>query len=116
MVLAGWGNHKDDNRLLKATQLFRAFPFNSPSYQWEDVQTDKNIVGFNCKKCPVAEYFKKHNLSAFCTKTWCALDFPLAELWHSKLERTGSIAAGANHCDFRWIVDSKEKSFSEKNK
>ncbi|MDF1864628.1 MAG: hypothetical protein P1U70_07330 [Saprospiraceae bacterium] len=31
--LAGWDNRKNYSRLLKATQLFRAFPFNSPSYQ-----------------------------------------------------------------------------------
>ncbi|MEX0995851.1 MAG: L-2-amino-thiazoline-4-carboxylic acid hydrolase [Flavobacteriaceae bacterium] len=102
--LAGWGNKNNYNKLLKATKLFRAFPFNSPSYQWKDVNTDKNVVGFDCLKCPVAEYFKKKGLSKFCTATWCALDYPLAEMWNAKLERTGSIAGGAKVCDFRWYV------------
>lgn len=102
-LLAGWGNPNGDNRLLKATQLFKKFPFNSPSYKWQDVQAGRNIVGFDCMKCPVAEYFKPKGLSKFCAETWCALDYPLAEMWNARLIRTGSIAGGANKCDFRWI-------------
>jgi ubiquinone biosynthesis protein len=105
--LAGGGNQSVYSRLLKTTKLFRAFPFNSPSYKWKTVETANNIVGFDCVKCPVADYFKSKDLSKFCTKTWCRLDYPLAELWHSKLERTGSIAGGASKCDFRWIVNDK---------
>jgi ubiquinone biosynthesis protein len=100
--LAGLGNQNIDNRLLKTTKLFRAFPFNSPSYQWKDVQTASNVVGFDCVRCPVAEYFQSKGLSKFCTETWCSLDYPLAELWQAKLVRTGSIAGGADKCDFRW--------------
>src|SRR6266536_1507319 len=105
-MLAGIGKRRENNyqRLLKATQLFRAFPFNSPSYGWQDVKTDVNIVGFDCLKCPVAEYVSKNGLSDFCAATWCALDYPLAEMWNAKLERTGSIAGGAKKCDFRWIT------------
>jgi hypothetical protein len=111
--LAGGNNHTAYSRLLKTTKLFRAFPFNSPSYEWKDVQAQSNVVAFDCVRCPVAEYFKSKDLSRFCTKTWCTLDYPLAELWHSKLERTGSIAGGADKCDFRWIVNDKIASASE---
>lgn len=100
--LAGIGSRTDYDRLLKATELFRTFPFNSPSYQWKDVKVGKNVVGFDCHKCPVAEYFETKGLSRFCTQTWCKLDYPLAELWNAKLERSGSIAGGAKICDFRW--------------
>lgn len=108
--LAGWGNRSSYNRLLKATKLFRAFPFNSPSYQWKDKQTTTNVVGFDCVKCPVAEYFETKGLSKFCASTWCALDYPLAEMWNATLERTGSIAGGATVCDFRWKVKPTEKN------
>lgn len=108
--LAGLGNREGHSKLLKATQLFRAFPFNSPSFSWEDVQTNNKVVGFNCTKCPVAEYFKERNMSSFCVKTWCKLDYPLAELWDSKLERSGSIASGAEICDFRWIKNENKKN------
>lgn len=90
--------------LLKATKLFRRFPFNSPSYGWQDVETTSNVVCFNCVKCPVAEYFQSKGLSEFCVASWCALDYPLADMWNAKLERTGSIAGGAEICDFRWIL------------
>lgn len=100
--LAGFGNRNGYDRLLKATKLFRAFPFNSPSYQWKDVKAEKDVVGFDCLKCPVAEYFETKGLSKFCVATWCALDYPLAEMWNAKLERTGSIAGGEEKCDFRW--------------
>jgi L-2-amino-thiazoline-4-carboxylic acid hydrolase-like protein len=106
--IAGIGNQESHSRLLKATQLFRAFPFNSPSYNWEDVQTNNKVVGFNCTKCPVAEYFQEKNMSKFCVNTWCKLDYPLAELWNSKLERSGSIASGAEICDFRWIANENK--------
>jgi ubiquinone biosynthesis protein len=102
--LAGWGNRNVYSRLLKTTQLFRAFPFNSPSYKWKDVHMAGDVVGFDCLKCPVAEYFQSKGLSKFCTQTWCSLDYPLAEQWHAKLERTGSIAGGADKCDFRWAA------------
>ena len=108
--LAGLGNRTSYDRLLKATKLFRAFPFNSPSYQWIERPTTANVVGFDCVKCPVAEYFETKGLSKFCASTWCALDYPLAEMWNSTLERTGSIAGGATVCDFRWKVKPTEEN------
>ena len=103
--LAGMRKKKDLNKLMLATKLFRQFPFNSPSYEWIDQPGPDNAVCFNCVKCPVAEYFKAHNLSKFCVETWCALDYPLAQKWHSRLERSGSIAGGAEVCDFKWISE-----------
>lgn len=107
--VAGWGNKSSYHKLLKATKLFRSFPFNSPSYQWKDVETAQDTVGFNCLKCPVADYFQTKGLSKFCAATWCALDFPLAEMWDAQLERSGSIASGATVCDFRWKVKPDNK-------
>ncbi len=89
-------------RLAYATELFRTFPFNSPSYKWKNIPQPDDDVRFNCEKCPVAEYFKGKGLSEFCVNTWCALDFPLAKMWNAKLERNNSIAGGANVCDFKW--------------
>jgi|TARA_B100000989_G_C19432854_1_gene423815 ubiquinone biosynthesis protein len=106
--LAGWSNRSSYVKLLRATKLFRAFPFNSPAYRWKDVEVENNVVGFDCLKCSVAEYFQTKGLSRFCVNTWCALDFPLAEIWDARLERTGSIAGGASKCDFRWVTKPKK--------
>lgn len=92
----------DAGRMRIATTLFRTFPFSAPSYGWEEVPTSDAAAAFDCMRCPVAAHFKKLDLSDLCVRTWCALDFPLAELWHGRLERTSSIAAGADRCDFRW--------------
>ncbi len=39
-------------RLKIATDIFRLFPFGSPSYQWSDVPARGNVVAFDCLKCP----------------------------------------------------------------
>lgn len=106
--LTGWKKRSSINRLVLATRLFRKFPFNSPSYRWSDQPNLDNTVCFNCLKCPVAEYFEINNLSKFCVETWCAFDFPLAQLWDGELQRTGSIAGGSEVCDFKWISHQSE--------
>ncbi len=89
-------------RMRAATQMFRRFPFSSPSYQWQEVAAEANEVAFDCVRCPAAQYFASRNQSALCVRTFCNLDFPLAKDWGAGLERTGSIAGGAERCDFRW--------------
>lgn len=89
-------------RLKLATDLFRSFPFGSPSYQWRDVPSSDGAVAFDCVKCPVAEFFASQDASELCVQTFCRLDFPLAQTWGGKLNRTGTIASGAERCDFRW--------------
>ena len=89
-------------RLDLATDLFRSFPFGSPSYQWRDVASPDGAIAFDCVKCPVAEFFASHNASELCVQTFCRLDFPLAQTWGGRLERNGTIASGAERCDFRW--------------
>jgi ubiquinone biosynthesis protein len=94
-------------RLRLATVAFRTFPFSAPSYQWEEVSSPEGVVGFDCLRCPVAEYFSAQNLSDLCVRTWCALDFPLAaDVWDGELIRSGSIAGGAPRCDFRWHANA----------
>ncbi len=97
-------------RLKLATDAFRAFPFGSPAYLWQDVDAGEEVVGFDCLRCPVAEYFASHNQSELCVQTFCKFDFPLAEQWGATLERTGTLASGAPRCDFRWHHMSQDKS------
>ncbi len=94
---------RDPHKRLKlATDLFRTFPFGPPSYEWRDVISADGSIAFDCTKCPVAEFFAKHDASELCVQTFCRLDFPLAEKWGGRLHRTGTIASGATVCDFRW--------------
>ena len=90
-------------RLELATDLFRSFPFGSPSYQWRDVASPDGAIAFDCVKCPVAEFFASHDASELCVQTFCRLDFALAQTWGGQLQRSGTIASGAERCDFRWF-------------
>lgn len=95
-------------RMHLATELFRIFPFGPPGYRWRDIASADHVVAFDCTRCPVAEFFAKHQSSEVCVQTWCRLDYPLAEKWGGRLERTGTIAGGAGRCDFRWHTDRRE--------
>lgn len=96
-------------RMRLATNLFRIFPFGAPGYRWQDAPSAEDVVAFDCTRCPVAEFFAKHHASDVCVQTWCSLDFPLAEQWGGRLERSGTIAGGAPRCDFRWHVDGRKQ-------
>ena len=102
LLIAGAFTRDPRKRLKLATDMFRNFPFGSPSYEWRDVPSSDGAIAFDCVKCPVAEFFASQNASELCVQTFCRLDFPLAETWGGQLERNGTIASGAERCDFRW--------------
>jgi ubiquinone biosynthesis protein len=105
LLLAAAFTRDPHKRVRFATDLFRKFPFEQPGYLWQDVPSARDVVAFDCTRCPVAEFFANHQASELCVQTWCNLDFPLAEKWGGRLERTGTIAMGAQRCDFRWSVE-----------
>lgn len=90
--------------LKREVGFLRRFPFSGPSYGIESVPvTEKgDIVAFNVLRCPVAEFFKARNLSQVCRETFCHYDFHVANTWNAVLERKGTLAEGADKCDFRW--------------
>lgn len=104
MLVASAFTRDPARRLRLATDMFRRFPFGAPGYGWRDVPAPGGTVAFDCVKCPVAEFLGSHDASELCVQTMCRLDFPLAEAWGGRLERTGTIALGAAICDFRWSV------------
>lgn len=106
--LTGFTSKNKYDHLLKATQLFRTFPFSSPSYRWKDLPSKLGVVAFNCERCPVANYFKSRGNDQLGFNTWCQLDFRLAKLWGGTLSLTNTIAGGAEVCDFRWEVIEPE--------
>ena len=98
---------KQNEKMKRKTDLFRFFPFGSPSYDMRDVEVDTNTIAFNVHRCHIAEYFQQQGLSNLCVKTWCNLDFPLAEKWGGYLERNSTIAGGQPIDDFNWKVQTK---------
>lgn len=89
------------NRMRRSVNLFLRFPFNRPGYRYDDVPEPQGRA-INMLRCPVADYLAAHNASDLTVGTWCNLDYQLAHMWGGTLERHGTIAAGAQHCDFRF--------------
>lgn len=108
LLFAAAFTHDPGKRLRLATDLFRIFPFGAPGYRWRDVPSAERVVAFDCTRCPVAEFFARQNASELCVQTWCNLDFPLAEKWGGRLERSGTLAMGRPYCDFRWHLRSEK--------
>lgn len=104
--LGGVGATSKVDRLRRATDVFRRFPFSPPAYEMVDVHSDDPaVVAFDVLRCPVAEYFVERGLGEVCVETWCNLDFPLAEQWGARLERDTQLASGDKRCEFRWHAE-----------
>jgi hypothetical protein len=43
-----------------------------------------------------------HDASDLCTQISCRLDLPQVEDWGEHLEPSGTVASGAQRCDFHW--------------
>ena len=105
-LLSGAVSRDPGRRLDISTRIFRRFPFGPSAYAWDSKPAPDGVVAFDCLRCPVAEHFSKLELNDLCIRTLCDLDFPLAKDWSAVLRRSGSIAAGAPVCDFRWHAKS----------
>ena len=88
-------------RMRMSVEMFLRYPFNRPGYRYADVPEPRGR-GLDMLRCPVAEYLAVHDASDLTVATWCNLDFPLARMWGGELERHGTLAGGANRCDFRF--------------
>lgn len=90
---------------------FLTFPFGRPGYRFEDVAQDYGR-SLDMRRCPVADYLGTHSAADLCAGSWCNLDYALAEMWGATLQRSGTLAGGAECCDFRFRVTSSEGSVS----
>jgi ubiquinone biosynthesis protein len=90
-------------RLRWCVNLFLRFPFNGPGYIYERPPTP-DAVDVTIRRCPVAEYLRAKGAPDLCVGSWCNLDYGLAEMWGGRLQRTGTLAGGQDHCDFRFSV------------
>jgi hypothetical protein len=86
-----------------SVEMFLRYPFNRPGYRYLDVREPRGR-GLGMLRCPVAEYLAAHEASDLTVATWCNFDFPLAQMWGGELERHGTLASGADRCNFRFHV------------
>jgi len=98
-------------RLRMSVNAFLTYPFGHPGYQFDDVP-EADGRSLNMMRCPVSDYLGQRNAGDLCAGSWCNLDYALAKMWGARLERSSTLAAGANCCDFRFhsLPASKEQS------
>jgi ubiquinone biosynthesis protein len=89
-------------RMPVCVNLFLRFPFNPPAYRFDLSYPDADTVAIDMHRCPVADYFRAQGAADVCAGTWCTQDFALAQLWGGELQLTGTLARGADLCDFRF--------------
>jgi hypothetical protein len=107
-VVARLRSRDPSERMRVSVELFLRFPFTPPGYRFDRLPSEEGI-SLDMLRCPVAEYFRREEASDLCIGTWCNLDYPLAEMWGGWLERTQTLAAGCDHCDFRFKADRPDE-------
>jgi hypothetical protein len=91
------------SRLRLSVNAFLTYPFGRPGYRFDDV-IEENGRSLDMRRCPVADFLGQRNAADLCAGSWCNLDYALAEMWGARLERAGTLVAGASHCDFRFLA------------
>jgi len=88
-------------RLQLSVNAFLTYPFGRPGYQYTDVP-EPDGRSLDMLRCPVADYLAARGAADLCAGSWCNLDYALAEMWGARLQRSGTLVAGAGCCDFRF--------------
>jgi ubiquinone biosynthesis protein len=84
--------------------LVMSLVFFRPAYRTEKGQLPGGFY-MNVHSCPVAEYLAASNTADLCISAWCGVDGGLVEVLGGRLERGGTIAMGAEYCDFKFFVE-----------
>lgn len=92
-------------RLRLSVNAFLAFPFGRPGYRFNDVP-EEDGRSLDMVRCPVSDYLGQREAADLCVGSWCNLDYALAEMWGARLQRSTTLVAGANCCDFRLRTSS----------
>ncbi len=100
--------HSDPQKQMNMLQrIFLRFPLARPGYDWKINEMGK-ASAYDIIRCPVYDYFKSQGQAEleFFKKSWCTLDFPLAEhlVKGGKYERTHTLSEGDDKCDMCWKV------------
>jgi ubiquinone biosynthesis protein len=100
-VATGLISRDPTRRLRMNVNAFLTYPFGRPGYGFDDVP-EADGRSLNMVRCPVADYLGERDAADLCAGSWCNLDYALAEMWGARPQRSSTLAAGANCCDFRF--------------
>lgn len=85
----------------KGVDLSRRLYYTPPDWVMEDVEF-RGGLGFDVTRCVVAEFFQSFELGDLCDEAICAQDVRSAAHHGVALERSMTLAAGGDRCDFRY--------------
>jgi len=82
-------------------KISRRLSFPPPDWVMVDVPCADGYA-YDVQRCVFADYLRERGEGAFCQQVLCAQDFRMAQAHGEVLQRTGTLAGGANRCDFRY--------------
>jgi ubiquinone biosynthesis protein len=82
-------------------RLSRRLLFRPPGWRMDDVPVPDGF-GFDVRRCPLSDYLRPQGLGKLCQRAMCEMDMRQAEARGIRLTRTGTLAGGAERCDFRF--------------
>jgi len=99
---------REPRRQMRLIQrIFLRFPMASPGYR-RTVREVPGAFAYDIERCPVYDYYAAQDAEAleFFRRSWCTLDYPLAEhlVEGGRFERSKVLSAGDDICDMRWCV------------
>lgn len=107
-VLAMVGRLRSRDRLERVrwtSDVARRFYYTTPDWVMEDVPVDDGF-GMDVTRCVVAEFFESLGLGELCQRVICDQDGRDAAHRGIVFERSGTLAGGADRCDFRYHLES----------
>lgn len=88
-------------------QLARRAFYRRPDWVMTDVDAP-GCYAFDVRRCLYADYLGGRGEGTFCERVLCDQDLRMAEGHGEVLLRTGTLAGGADRCDFRYVVGDRD--------
>lgn len=92
-------------RVRRREKIDEALFFRRPDWVMTDVDTPSGYA-FDVHRCLYADYLRGRGEQEFCQRVLCAQDHRMAEGRGEVLVRTGTLASGADRCDFHYVPGS----------
>ena len=80
------------------------------SMEMEVLERTSTTLSFNVTRCPYADTYRELGLEHYGVAFSCCRDEPFARGFNPclRLERTRTIMEGADHCDFRYVLEEAD--------
>ena len=99
--LAGFRHRDELARARWGAGVTRRFYYTTPDWEMSDVAVDDGF-GFDVTRCVIAEFYESFAMSELCQRAICDQDLRSAHHHGVVLERSQTLAAGGDCCDFRY--------------